>query len=206
MSAMESPKSFTLMFNEDHKMMLSSEIMYLASLVEVNKPKRILQIGAGIGVSAATILEYSDQDVVMWSVDASIDSGLDNKAHGIAVGLAVEFRNLAKLGLPRPGQCFTQLLGRSSDIAWNEQIDLLFVDGGHTYEDCLGDLEKYAPFVTVNGAVIVHDYNVDGYNAQTNRTRVPFPGVDRAAQEYFSGNEKFRQYPCAGTMGLWVRQ
>lgn len=40
---------------------------------------------------------------------------------------------------------------------WNRQIDLLFIDGDHTYEGCLDDWNNFSPFVKSGGTVYFHD-------------------------------------------------
>lgn len=47
----------------------------------------------------------------------------------------------------------------SNEIAktWNRQIDILFIDGNHRYEQVLFDYETFAPFVKKNGLIIFHD-------------------------------------------------
>jgi predicted O-methyltransferase YrrM len=47
---------------------------------------------------------------------------------------------------------------RSQDVQVTGQIDLLFIDGDHSYEGCLGDVMKYVPAVRPGGYFILHDY------------------------------------------------
>jgi predicted O-methyltransferase YrrM len=49
--------------------------------------------------------------------------------------------------------------GRSAEIAasWTRPIDLLFIDGDHSYEGCSGDLRAWMPFVRPGGWVTFHD-------------------------------------------------
>lgn len=55
----------------------------------------------------------------------------------------------------------------------NPEIDVLFVDAGHTYEECLADIVSWAPHVARGGVICGHDYNS------------AFPGVKRAVHEIF---------------------
>jgi len=41
--------------------------------------------------------------------------------------------------------------------SWNQPIDLLFIDGDHSYEGCSSDLESWMPFVRPGGYVALHD-------------------------------------------------
>lgn len=55
-------------------------------------------------------------------------------------------------------------------------IDLLFIDAGHSYEDCLADIKAWRSFVKPGGIICGHDYNCN------------FPGVKQAVHECFGWN------------------
>lgn len=42
-------------------------------------------------------------------------------------------------------------------VDWNRKIDVLFIDGDHSYEAVKKDWEKYSPFVKPKGQVFLHD-------------------------------------------------
>ena len=42
-------------------------------------------------------------------------------------------------------------------VGWNRPIDLLFIDGDHTYEGVKKDWELFSPHVTKFGVVLFHD-------------------------------------------------
>ena len=50
--------------------------------------------------------------------------------------------------------------GQSFDIArkFNEKVDLLFIDGDHSYEGCQLDVENWLPHLKPSGLIIMHDY------------------------------------------------
>lgn len=64
--------------------------------------------------------------------------------------------------------------GLSADIAqkWPALIDLLFIDGDHSYEGCLGDLDAWLPHVRSGGWVAFHDSGQEGV-ARAIRERFP---------------------------------
>jgi predicted O-methyltransferase YrrM len=64
--------------------------------------------------------------------------------------------------------------GLSADIArkWRPLIDLLFIDGDHSYEGCLGDIEAWLPHVRRGGWVAFHDSGQEGV-ARALRERFP---------------------------------
>jgi predicted O-methyltransferase YrrM len=64
--------------------------------------------------------------------------------------------------------------GLSADIAktWTTLIDLLFIDGDHSYEGCLADMEAWLPRVRPGGWVAFHDAGQEGV-ARALRERFP---------------------------------
>ncbi|HKG24850.1 MAG TPA: class I SAM-dependent methyltransferase [Thermomicrobiales bacterium] len=82
----------------------------------------------------------------------------------------VEFtRTLEKTGLE---QVVVPITARSTDVAWDKPIDLLFIDALHDYESVAADFRHYAQCVVPRGYVAFHDYG----NAD-------FPGVTSAVDE-----------------------
>jgi predicted O-methyltransferase YrrM len=54
--------------------------------------------------------------------------------------------------------------GTSAQVAaaWTLPIDLLFIDGDHSYEGCSEDLKAWIGFVRRDGWIAVHDSSVEG--------------------------------------------
>ena len=50
--------------------------------------------------------------------------------------------------------------GKSEDISktFSEPIDMLFIDGDHSYQGCKSDADNWLPFLRSDGIVIFHDY------------------------------------------------
>jgi hypothetical protein len=47
---------------------------------------------------------------------------------------------------------------RSDAVQLDGEIDLLFIDGDHSYQGCASDVMRYVPFVRPGGYFILHDY------------------------------------------------
>lgn len=62
--------------------------------------------------------------------------------------------------------------GSSLEVNWDKQIDVLFIDGDHSYEFVKAELEKYGPFVKKGGVILFHDYEPE------------MPGVYPAVNEW----------------------
>lgn len=41
--------------------------------------------------------------------------------------------------------------------SWNKQVDLLFIDTGHTFDLTLNELEVYSSFIKSDGVIFLHD-------------------------------------------------
>jgi predicted O-methyltransferase YrrM len=52
------------------------------------------------------------------------------------------------------------IVARSADVAitWNKPIEMLFIDGDHSYEGCLSDIEHWGRFVIKDGYLVFHDF------------------------------------------------
>lgn len=46
----------------------------------------------------------------------------------------------------------------SKAITWKRKIDLLYIDGGHDFEQVKGDIDNFSPHVRRNGFMILDDY------------------------------------------------
>jgi hypothetical protein len=51
----------------------------------------------------------------------------------------------------------------SRKVEWSTPLSLLVVDGDHSREVCLSDLNKFGPWVKPGGYIFVHDYNGEGW-------------------------------------------
>jgi len=71
-------------------------------------------------------------------------------------------------------------------VSWERPIDLLFVDGGHSYEVVRSDIETFGAHVVAGGVMAFHDYaRSERYLAERKRDRPSRPplGVRRAVDE-----------------------
>lgn len=106
----------------------------------------IVEIGAEYGMSASLFCAFAKQSVKIFSVDLFPGELLRTHRH-----------NLASQGY---GQRSIQVKGDSHEIGkrWTEiPIDLLFIDGDHSYQGVVLDIKAWLPLVTVGGFVLFHD-------------------------------------------------
>ena len=90
--------------------------------------------------------------------------------------------NIAQRMLPETWNIFQQQIcatgnehkvipikANSNEVAklWSKPLSLLFIDGDHSYEQCLADYNNFAPFVIQNGYMAIHDYDtIHGYEVK----------------------------------------
>ena len=107
-----------------------------------------VNIGAAFGTSTLAMLE-TRRDTYVISIDVA------ECAH--------ERKALEESGLDYVTR-YLRLLMPSQDAAeaWRfGKVDLVFVDGGHSFDDCYGDIRKWYRHVNIGGIVAVHDYEAD---------------------------------------------
>lgn len=125
----------------------------------------IVEIGAGYGASALMFLLYKQPKVKLYSIDR----------------FTMEEYTKPPLGANKPPQAKTcqdnvkqalsifqkdkhyndwQLIVRDShDVSenWKKEIDLLFIDGDHSYEGVARDFNNWFSFVRAGGIIFLHD-------------------------------------------------
>jgi len=65
----------------------------------------------------------------------------------------------------------------SQNIDWTDEIDILIIDGEHTYKAVKRDYEKYEPFVKNGGMIIMHDMNPGFSNASPYWDEIKHPKI-----------------------------
>lgn len=106
----------------------------------------IVEIGAEFGMSASLFIHGTNASQRIFSVDLF---------PGDLISVHRQNLNIAELG----GRS-KQIAGDSGEVGKNWKqggIDLLFIDGDHTYKGCKADIEAWIPHVNPGGVVAFHD-------------------------------------------------
>jgi predicted O-methyltransferase YrrM len=141
------------------------EVGFLAELADgLPENAHIVNIGAGVGTSALTFLEIRS-DLRVTTID------IRKEAHG-AGALENEMTALKKADLYDLSR-YAQVHEDSKTVGvwWSELVEMVFIDGEHSYENCLGDIKAWLPHIKDNGIMAVHDY------------APPWPQVRKAVDE-----------------------
>jgi predicted O-methyltransferase YrrM len=144
-------------------------------------PARVVEIGTGKGSSLVRIL-YGlalHEDVRVWTIDL----------------LEQEEAHEALESAQIPNWRYEFLIGESVEIGkmpnW-EPLDLILVDGSHSYEGVKADVGAWAPHLKPEGVMVFHDYK--------NRKHK----VTRAVDE--SMRDGWQQVGLVGTMAAYTRK
>jgi predicted O-methyltransferase YrrM len=78
---------------------------------------------------------------------------------------------------------------------WGGWIDLLFIDGDHTYEVVHQDLRDWLPYVRPGGKVAVHDAVCS-----------PWPGVQQAVEDELASYSQFTDIGAIGSICYGTRK
>lgn len=127
----------------------------------------IVNIGACFGTSAMALLE-DRPDAFVFSVDVWVCP--KERAH----------LNQSDCDHKR----VVRVLGDSAEIGihWPYFVDMVFVDGGHEYEQVLADIAAWLPKIQPGGIIAFHDYKLG-----------PCAEVGPAVDEGMKGHDPFLQ-------------
>lgn len=130
------------------------EIVPALERIERLHPQRVCEIGTAAGGTLYLLTRVSSLDALIVSID---------------LGIAPHTRALRER-LARPGQRVVSLAGDSHSeetalrlerLLDGQTLDVLFIDGDHSYDGVRADFERYSPLVRIGGIVAVHDINED---------------------------------------------
>lgn len=83
---------------------------------------------------------------------------------------------------------------RSNEVIVGQPIDLILIDGDHTYQGVTDDCNHFMPRVRRGGYALFHDYG-----------RESLPEVYAAVRDYMDGNQHWVLHQHVGTLGVWRR-
>lgn len=113
-------------------------------------PAKVVEIGTGQGCSLIRILYGLSlhKTAHVWSIDL-VDKREATQASLIQTGI--------------PSVKYTLVTGDSSEIGrhWTAEIDMMYIDGRHSYEGVSDDILIWTPHVKIGGVVVFDDYGND---------------------------------------------
>ncbi len=176
----------------------------LYGLVQSFKPKRILEIGTGFGLSAAALLKACDPLEILVTMDLGIFAeSYKFPENNIAYARCKLHEWCTRQNIPtdrvRFFQANTQPSGQTDndhlpctaphwrgiqelqDLLIPESFDLLFVDGKHTEDGLYQDMKTFWEFLRPGGLLVCDDLHDESY-----RDLFPWAGETVASFERFT--------------------
>lgn len=153
------------------------------------RPQRVLEIGTANGGSLLPITRLSASDAHVISVDLH---------HGEFGGGYPAWRIPLYKSFARTTQRLDLLRGDSHDprtfnrvraLLAGEPLDLLFIDGDHTFDGVRQDFETYGALVRPGGLIAFHDINPENELVPSDGTRRLVGDVPRYWREISSGRD-----------------
>lgn len=136
---------------------VASEFLEFAALVAEWKPKTILEIGTSRGGSLFAICRLAAHDATIISIDLP-GAGFGEAYTASHADLFRQF--------PAKQQSLTLIAGDSHSPETRKRVetlmsgirlDLLFIDGDHSFEGAKKDFEMYSGLVAEGGVIAFHD-------------------------------------------------
>jgi len=164
------------------KYLFPDEVPFLKELAQsLSDNPVVVNIGAGAGTSGLALME-SRPDLRLITIDIQYE----NSPFGC---IFAEQKLMTENGHSKR---YKNILGRSQQIGheWKQgSVDMVFVDGGHKYDECSGDILAWLPNIKSGGIIAVHDYKKgELYASETDYQPDkphpgPYVGVDQAVDE-----------------------
>jgi len=169
------------------------EVPFLAQ--QTTKAKNtIVEIGCAYGGSTTVFLLNKRDGVQVYSIDPFVQDSKGESLHASEQDcrFAVEQALISKSKNESIRNWYL-INGYSHDVvkSWDKQIDLLFIDGSHHYEDVKRDFEQWSGFVAPDGKILIHDsrkdnFEVDPFDQKFSRG---WAGPTKLAEELRSSKE-----------------
>ncbi len=156
-------------------MQYREELQAFASMAIASNPKVVVEIGPGQGGTLFVLSRVASPEAMLVTMDLP--------ARILGMGHPSWLDELFR-EFPRGTQRLHIIRGDTHEIATFEglkrvlgsrQIDLLFIDGDHSYDGVKKDFEMYSPLVSPIGMIAFHDI--------LEHTKPPYLGVSRLWEE-----------------------
>jgi predicted O-methyltransferase YrrM len=132
-----------------------SEVSQFLSFLRAERPRRVLEIGTADGGTLYLLAWASASDARLLSLDLRTYSPERTRLFDAFAGSRQE------VVTRRADSQLEATRDEVSSFFRGEPLDVLFIDGDHTYEGVRRDYELYAPLVRSGGVIAFHDI-VDG--------------------------------------------
>ncbi len=133
------------------------ELIEFIKLYSKEEPKIILEIGTYDGGTLFFLSRFAPPDALLITMDLPfVRDGAGYSPAKIPFYKSFKYRK-QKIHFLRANSHFTSSIEKVKKILKGRQIDVLFIDGDHSYKGIKKDFENYSPFVRPGGMIAFHD-------------------------------------------------
>ena len=162
------------------------ELLIICKMVKAVNPALSFEIGTFDGRTTLNIAENSEDSARVLTLDLP-RSDISNAV------LHLDESDRRHIEKDESGSVFarsplkariTQLFGDSATFDFSKyrrQVDLIFIDGSHSYEYVLSDSRNAIQMISDQGVIFWHDYGAEWW-----------PGVTQALNELYETDQRFR--------------
>ncbi|MGH3692447.1 MAG: class I SAM-dependent methyltransferase [Pseudonocardiaceae bacterium] len=141
------------------------ELLELARLVRSSEPTVVLEVGTARGGTFFVLTQMAQKNATLVSVD--LPGGIGGSGYPawkepILCSFATGEQSVH---LIRADSHDPQTLTRVRTALRGQRVDLLFIDGDHSYDGVKADFEMYSPLVRPGGLICVHDVVPNPHNS-----------------------------------------
>jgi predicted O-methyltransferase YrrM len=135
---------------------LGDSAWLLHGLVRSLKPRCVVEIGSAAGASTCFIAQAlrENDEGRLWAIDPHVRTEWNDR--GAEDSHAQLVANLRALDLSSRVE-IVRAFSHEAAARWRDPIDLLFIDGDHSFEGVERDWRLFSPFVREFGFVVFHD-------------------------------------------------
>lgn len=162
----------------------------MAAEAQANQPVRLMDVGVLFGHGLGLLYEAclaQHSDIKLYAVDpfqGHYDKNPLDVMTGVPVTEWVFKRNMAALGVPDSALHTFNMLSseaakRQEVQALTGRVDLIVIEGAHSYEGIKTDFELYFPLLRDGGMILIDDYGSEDW-----------PEVGRYVDEHVMGVEE----------------
>jgi predicted O-methyltransferase YrrM len=160
-AARESSVLVDLTYNSFYRVIkplqVRSEFLEMIRCVSLVRPRRVLEVGTANGATLFALTRSAADDAMVISVD--LPGGLFGG--GYPAWKQLLYRQFAvdnqAIELIRGSSQSPRVVNRVKALLGADLLDVLFLDGDHTYEGVKADYETYVPLLRPGGMLIFHD-------------------------------------------------
>jgi len=133
------------------------EIIEFLKIVERMRPRNVLEIGTARGGTLFLLTRVASEDAVLTSLDlpgGPFGGGYPERMVPLLESFAVERQRIHLMKADSHSEHTRRMV---EEVMGGQKLDLLFIDGDHTYDGVRRDFEMYSPLVRKGGIIAFHD-------------------------------------------------